>query len=67
MSPLTLILGLALGCLYVAPVYIAKLRHKRNWPAIWVLTMFLGWTGIGWIIALIWALTVDEPVQQLSA
>jgi hypothetical protein len=33
---------------------------KVNFGAIFVLNMFLGWTGIGWIGALIWALTVDD-------
>jgi hypothetical protein len=34
---------------------------KRNAGAIAVLNFLLGWTVIGWIVALIWALTNDAP------
>ena len=35
--------------------------RKRNAPAIFMLNLLLGWTGIGWIVALIWAVTYEEP------
>src|SRR5580704_12338777 len=34
---------------------------KRNAGAIFALNLLLGWTLIGWVVALVWALTV-EPV-----
>ena len=34
-------------------------RKKKNATAIFVLNFFLGWTFIGWLIALIWATTKD--------
>ena len=33
--------------------------EKRNRNAIFILNLLLGWTVIGWIIALIWASTKD--------
>ena len=36
-------------------------NSKRNSGAIWVLNIFLGWTLIGWVIALVWACTTDPP------
>lgn len=33
--------------------------RKRNRDAILALNLLLGWTGIGWVIALIWATTKD--------
>jgi len=48
-----------LTALYFTPTIVAAIRHKRNLVAILVLNLFLGWTFIGWIVALIWALTVD--------
>ena len=40
--------------------------RKRNGFAILVLNVFLGWTGIGWVIAFVWAATRDpqQPVVQ---
>lgn len=32
---------------------------KKNANAIFVMNLFLGWSVIGWIIALIWATTKD--------
>ncbi len=47
--------------LYFLPSIIALARSKRNLVAILLLNFFLGWTAIGWIIALIWAAKVDVP------
>lgn len=46
---------------YFAPTLVALVRHKRNTLSIFLLNLFLGWTLIGWIIALVWASTVDVP------
>ena len=34
---------------------------KRNRGAIFVLNAFLGWTFIGWVLALVWACMAEEP------
>ena len=34
--------------------------RKRNVTAIFILNLFLGWTFIGWIVALVWACTQDN-------
>jgi len=44
-------------CVYFAPVLIANSREHRNNAAIFVLTLFLGWTILGWVVALIWGFT----------
>ena len=48
--------------LYWLPTIIALVRHAPSAPGIALLNFFLGWTGIFWIIALIWALT-SVPTQ----
>lgn len=50
--------------LYFLPANIAGMRHHRNAGAITVLNLFLGWTFIGWVAALVWACTdnVEHPV-----
>lgn len=42
--------------LYFLPAIIAAVRHTHNSTGILLLNIFLGWTLIGWIIALIMAL-----------
>jgi hypothetical protein len=41
---------------YIIPGLIAWDRGLHDQRRIWLLTIFLGWTGIGWLIALILAL-----------
>jgi len=43
--------------LYFVPAIIAAARRHQSWPAIAMLNLLLGWTGIFWIAALIWSLT----------
>ncbi len=43
--------------LYFLPSIIA--RGKRDATGIFLLNLFLGWTFIGWLIALIWACTAE--------
>jgi len=47
--------------LYFLPSIIG--RDKRNANAILCLNVFLGWTLIGWVIALVWAVSAEEPAQ----
>ena len=42
--------------LYFLPTIIAVVRHHRNLLAIVLVNIFLGWTVIGWFVALIWAI-----------
>ena len=41
--------------LYFVPTAVALLRGHRNSLAIFLLNLFLGATGFGWVIALLWA------------
>jgi RsiW-degrading membrane proteinase PrsW (M82 family) len=46
-----------LVCLYLLPAFVAGKRKHKNGAAILVLNLLLGWTVLGWIIALVWACT----------
>jgi ABC-type sugar transport system permease subunit len=35
--------------------------NKRNASAIFLLNLFLGWTLVGWVVALVWSVTYDPP------
>ena len=47
---------------YFLPAIIAFARSKRDAVSILVLNLLLGWTMIGWVIALVWALKQDLPM-----
>jgi hypothetical protein len=34
--------------------------NKKNITAIFVLNLLLGWTFIGWVVALVWSLTIEN-------
>ena len=47
---------------YFVPSLVAKKREHPNTTAIVVLNVFLGWSGLGWIAALVWAYTAKKTV-----
>jgi hypothetical protein len=49
--------------MYFLPSIIALARNKRDITAIVLLNFFLGWTMIGWIVALVWAVKTDAPMM----
>ncbi|EGD2686327.1 superinfection immunity protein [Salmonella enterica] len=51
------ILFLILLVVYFIPAIIASNRKHSNSGAIACLNIFLGWTFIGWVVALVWAFT----------
>ena len=61
-APLThgvwIVLVIAVGLfLYFIPSMVG--RHKTDAVAIFVFNFFLGWTFLGWVLALVWACTKD--------
>jgi len=53
----TAILFIILLAAYFIPTMAGA--KKRNVGAIFVLNLFLGWTLVGWVVALVWACTKD--------
>jgi hypothetical protein len=49
---------------YFLPAIAAKGYRHRNERAIFALNLLLGWTFVGWALALVWALT-DDPAPAL--
>ena len=47
--------------MYFLPSIVALARSKRDLLAIFLLNLFLGWSVIGWIVALVWAAKSDAP------
>ena len=51
-----------LSLFYFLPFAIAFNRKRTNTGAIFALNLFLGWTLIGWVVALVWALKDEQVV-----
>ena len=52
--------------IYFIPTIIAMIRKKTNTRAILALNLFLGWTFVGWVVALVWALSVDAAALLIA-
>lgn len=50
---------LLIAGLYFLPALVASSRQKRNAGAIFAFNLLLGWTFVGWVLALVWALMHD--------
>jgi ABC-type sugar transport system permease subunit len=61
MRSLFAILITLLSLFYFLPFAIAYNKKRANAGAIFALNLFLGWTLIGWVLALVWALK-DEQI-----
>ena len=48
--------------MYFLPSLVAFARDKRDTTSIVLLNFFLGWSVIGWVIALVWAFKNDVPM-----
>lgn len=57
---LLMVFGAIAFAVYFLPSWIAHSRNKANIGAIFALNFLAGWTFIGWVVALVWALTVEE-------
>ena len=60
-----LLFGLLLipfGAIHFLPTILAALRNSRSVVGIFLVNLFLGWTIIGWIVALIWALQSEPKI-----
>jgi len=55
--------GIIIGAvMYFVPAMLAGMNGHRNLSAITMLNLLLGWTVIGWIVALVWACTKERRV-----
>ena len=53
--------------LYFWPTAVALNKKRANTGAVFMLNLFLGFTIIGWIVALCWAMTNTVSEEQKAA
>lgn len=46
--------------IYVLPIFVAAMRQHHQIGPISILTLLLGWTFLGWVIALCWSTSKTE-------
>jgi hypothetical protein len=56
----TIFAGVLALVVYFAPTIIGLIRKHPNMAPILAVNFFLGWSLIGWVVALAWALTAQE-------
>lgn len=62
---IALILVLLFGLpVYVTPTIIAVIRKTKNLAAIILLNLLGGWTILGWVASLVWAIVADKKIQH---
>lgn len=52
-------------CLFLYFIPAIAGAKKKNAGAIFALNLFLGWSLIGWVVALVWACTGDEETKKV--
>ena len=57
------LLLLLLVALYFLPVIVASSREHHHVAPIFVLNLLLGWTLVGWVVSLVWAV-MPVPVRE---
>lgn len=51
-----------LSLFYFLPFAIAFYKKRINTGAIFALNLFLDWSLVGWVIALVWALKAEHTI-----
>jgi Superinfection immunity protein len=60
------LVALAFG-LYFIPTIVANLRSAKGQNGVLVVNLFLGWTLIGWVVALAWAAAGEKSAAAVPA
>ena len=56
----------AAPALYLLPTYEAWTRQHPNLPAIALVNIFLGWSLLGWVVAVVWAYKKPEQITNTT-
>lgn len=59
--------GILVIAAYFLPAIAASCRKHHNALAIFMLNLLLGWTLIGWVIAIVWSCTAVRPSKAQVA
>ena len=57
---------IAAPALYLLPIYEARANQHPNLAAIALVNIFLGWSLLGWVVAVVWAYKKPEPTIDIA-
>jgi len=57
---------IAAPALYLLPIYEARANQHPNLAAIALVNILLGWSLLGWVIAVVWAYKKPEPIIDIA-
>jgi hypothetical protein len=60
----SVVIFIAIILIYFLPTLIASKRKHPQTNAIFGLNLFLGWTFLGWVGALVWCATAINPTLR---
>jgi len=61
-----LVICMLAAILYFVPTWVAISRGAKNACGILLLNLFLGWMGLGWVIALIWSVCAECEEKEVK-
>lgn len=61
-DPGVVLLVMILGLLYFLPSFVAWGRHVQGSERIFIFNLLASWCGVGWVLALYWALTASPLI-----
>ncbi|MEU9622092.1 MULTISPECIES: superinfection immunity protein [unclassified Streptomyces] len=64
LGPIAIVVALLLVVAYFVPAVVAFSRGMSNRGTVLVINLFLGWTVIGWIVALAMAAGSNRPAAH---
>ena len=61
-----LLLAAVSSAIYFTPAIVAVKRRTRVTMGVFLLNFFLGWTLLGWVVSLVWAVSAPVETPELS-
>jgi hypothetical protein len=58
------LLTMLISILYFLPSFIADQKKQQNFSSILIMNLFLGWSIIGWVLALTWAFSNSQQAHS---
>jgi len=52
--------------IYFLPSFVANSNKHKNLTGIILLNLLLGWTFLGWVIALVWSVQVQDKLSEIK-